>query len=143
MTAPFEHIVHGRNRRTVAAVAVTVAMLVWLRLAFGASMWLLGPFALVTLPASWDLWSNRSSGVFLDDDALSWHSGRRKGRIGLHEIAHLRFDRRFDFSMRVTVVLRSGQKIRLPQEALPPHPAFTTALQARGIEIQQHPFSIR
>ncbi len=143
MMAPFEYTAHGRNRRTVMALAVTAAVLVWLRLAFGASIWLLGPFALVTLPALWDLWSNRASGVHLDDDALSWHSGRRRGRVGLHEIAHLRFDRRFDFSMRVTVVLNGGQKVRLPQEALPPRRAFSAALQARGIEIQQHPFSIR
>jgi hypothetical protein len=140
--AAFEYTAHGRNRRTMAALAAVLAGLIGLRLILGATAWLLGAIALTTLPAFWDLWSNRESGLRLDGDALTWHSGRRKGRIELHEIAHMRFDRRFDFSMRVSVVLTTGRKIRLPYETLPPRDAFTSALQDRGIDAQQHPFSI-
>ena len=43
--------------------------------------------------------------------------------------------------MRVTLVLRDGRKLRLPQDVVPPGDALETTLQAAGIRTERHPFT--
>ncbi|MFD2738552.1 hypothetical protein ACFSUD_03120 [Sulfitobacter aestuarii] len=132
----------ARSPRTAAAVA-----LLWLAL-FAAWLWLdaalpvLGFLALFSLPALWDLWRNPASGLSLAENALSWHSANRRATLPLAKIDHIRFDTALDLSARVTAVLRSGRKIRLPYEATPPHRAFEAALQARAIPTERHHFTL-
>jgi hypothetical protein len=45
-------------------------------------------------------------------------------------------------SVRATVVLKTGRKIKLPFEATPPHRALETALHARGITTERHHFTL-
>ena len=62
--------------------------------------------------------------------------------VPLSEIDHIRLDTRWDFSVRATVLLTNGKRLRLPYEALPPHRSFEAALQARGIRVERHHFNV-
>jgi hypothetical protein len=139
---PFEHRSHGRNARTAAVLAAIYAALaalwVWLDMAW----FIIAMVALATLPAIWDLWSDRASGLRLDDQSLSWFSGAARAELPLGEIDHMRFDTRLDFSVRVSAVLPGGRRIRLPYDALPPHRSLEAALQARGVRVDRHHFSL-
>jgi hypothetical protein len=133
---------HARNRKTLLIVvgvwAALFAALVWL----DAAPWIVVFLWAFTLPAVYDLIRNPKAGLHLDAHTLSWFSGRRAGEIDLSEIAHVRLDTRLDFSVRVTAVLVSGRKIRLPFECTPPHQAFEDALVARGVKTQRHHFQL-
>lgn len=124
------------------AVACILAGLLALVVFFDAVWWIVVPPALLTLPALWDFWRNPSAGVRLDEGQLHWHSGRREARLALPEIDHMRFDTRWDLSVRVTAVLQSKKRLRLPYESLPPHRVFEEALQSRGIRVERHHFTI-
>ncbi|MGB7243645.1 MAG: hypothetical protein WBC93_16380, partial [Sulfitobacter sp.] len=132
----------GRSWATILGVAA-----VYLAAAVGffvldASPWLIGVLIVVTMPALWDLYRNPSSGLTLDDTELRWHSGRMHAELPLAELAFIRLDTRLDFSVRITAVLASGRKIRLPYEATPPHKIFEAELQARSIKSERHHFSL-
>lgn len=137
---PFSFHRRGRNLRTVLAVAgiylVLAAAFFWLN----AAPFLIALLVLPTLPALFDLWRNPSAGLSLDDQALRWHSGRRKAEVILSEVDHMRFDTRWDFSVRVSVMTHQGKSIQLPQESLPPHRQFETELSARGLNVVRHHF---
>lgn len=141
MSARFEYRTSGRNRRTVAALFVFYCVLIGLIVVVQAAPWLMALLALVTLPALWDLYSNRSAGLSLDDARLSWYTGRRSAEIALAEIDHMRFDTRLDFSVRVSAVLHNEKRIRLPYEALPAHRVLEAAFEARNVRVERHHFT--
>lgn len=142
MPAAFEYHAKGRNLRTLTALALAWALLAmgWWILAIAP--WIMALLILPTLPAAWDVWANPSAGLRLDDTVLQWHSGRRSVEIRLDEIDCIRLDRRFDFSIRASVVPHTGRRIRLPVESSPPADLFESALTARGVRIERHPFSV-
>jgi hypothetical protein len=140
--APFEFQTTGRRSKTVAALIVVYGVLVTLIIMFQASVILMAVLGLATLPALWDLWSNRRAGLCLDDADLSWHAGRLTNSVAIDQIKLVRFDARWDFSQRVSIVLMDNKAIRLPYEALPPHKEFEAQLRARNIATQRNPFSI-
>ena len=143
MADPYRFIRQARRPGTALAVAGTWAALLAARVFLDAASWLMALIALFTLPALWDLIRNPSAGLTLDTEALHWHSGQRSASVALDEIDHVRLDTRLDFSVRASVQLRSGRKIRLPFESTPPHLAFEAALQERGIKVQRHHFQLR
>ncbi len=132
----------ARSRRTLLIVlgvwAALVAAWVWLE----AASWIIAFLAAFTLPALYDLIRNPRSGLRLDATTMSWFSGRRQASIDLAEIDHIRLDTRLDFSVRVTAVLATGRKIRLPFESTPPHQAFEDALALRDVKTQRHHFQL-
>ena len=142
MTAPFVFEQQARNMRNLVIVLGVWAILfvawVWLE----AAPWIIAFLAAFTLPALYDLIRNPRSGLRLDSTTLTWFSGRRQGTLELSEIDHIRLDTRLDFSVRVTAVLTTGRKIRLPFESTPPHQAFEDALTARGVKTQRHHFQL-
>ncbi len=142
MAATFEFTRQGRTRRTLAIVVSIYAGLAGAVIVIDAAWWLVAALALLTLPALWDLWRNPGAGVRLNDSRLNWHTGRRGGMLNLQEINHMRFDTRWDFSVRVTAVLMGDKQIRLPHEALPPHRTFETELRARHVRVVRHHFTI-
>lgn len=142
MSAAFTFQRNGRNGKTALVIAA-----VWLILAgawafLDAALWLFGFLGLFTLPALWDLICDPSSGLNLTDATLAWHSGKRHGEVPLAEIDHIRLDTRLDFSVRATLVLHTGAKVRLPFEATPPHQAFEDALIARGLKTRRTHFQL-
>ncbi len=143
MADAFRYHRQGRSLGTLAVV-----ILIWLaflaaRVWLDASWVILATLALFTLPALWDVIKNPSAGLTLTDRTLDWHSGRHTARINLSEIDRVRLDTRLDFSVRATVILRTGRKIRLPFEATPPNAAFETALARHDIKTERHHFSLR
>ena len=97
---------------------------------------------LATLPAVWDIIQDSNAGLNLDQDQLRWHSGKRQGEIDLRDVDYFRFDTRWDFSVRVSMVLASGKRIRLPDESLPPHRQFESLLQQAGFRVERHHFTV-
>ena len=113
--------------------SVIVISLVW---------WIAVLMLIFTLPAAWDMISNRQSRLTLDDAALSWQSGRHKGRVPLAEITKVRIDRRLDLSYRIAFVKTDGRKLRLPPDTQPPVDEFEKALNAQGVTTERNPFSL-
>ncbi|MFT7595218.1 MAG: hypothetical protein ACI8R4_002546 [Paracoccaceae bacterium] len=130
----------GRDTRTVVILIAVYTVLPAAVLLVDAAWWLMAALALPTLPALWDLYADPSAGVQLSQDRLDWHSGRRAAFVELDEVDHMRFDTRWDFSVRVTAMLRDGKRVRLPYDALPPHRAFESALTARNVKVIWHHF---
>lgn len=141
MAKDFVFLRQGRSRRMMAVLILVYATLAGLIIMVDAAWWVIGLLAIPTLPALWDLWRNPSAGVQLGETKLAWHSGRRSGAIDLAEIDHMRFDTRWDFSVRVSAVLKGGKRVHLPFESTPPHRDFETAFQDRGIQVKRNHFS--
>ena len=140
--ALLDHRARGRNGRTAAVVAAVWAVLVLLLTVLDAAPAIVAGMGLFTLPALWDLVSDRPSGLTLTEDSLHWFSGKQADTIPLPRIKAVRLDRRLDLSFRVSVVLRDDRRIRLPQECLPPIPLLETALTRAGLRVERHPFSL-
>ncbi|KMK67860.1 hypothetical protein [Puniceibacterium sp. IMCC21224] len=131
-----------RSWRGCVALITLWTVLVYGYLQFGAEGWIVGTLALFTLPAAWDLCVGRAAGLTLTPETMEWHSGRVRDRVALNDIERVRLDRRFDLSMRVTLVLHDGRKQRLPQDVLPPSDQLQPALAAQGVQTERHPFSL-
>ncbi len=142
MNPDLVHQSQGRTLRAGLTVAAVWFALVTLWLGLEAAPWLVAFLGLFTLPALWDLITDPSSGLTLSDTNLTWFSGKRHGTIQLDEIDQVRLDTRLDFSVRVTVVLNTGTKIRLPFETTPPHQELEDALDARGVPTRRTHFQL-
>lgn len=132
----------ARSPRALVVVALIWAVLALAYLRLDAAPWILGIFALATLPAIWEMITGTRAGLDLDGQRIHWFSGRRALDIPLDQIRAARFDTRLDLSVRVTLLLTSGQRLRLPFEATPPHAAFEARLIAQGIPVERHHFSL-
>lgn len=132
----------GRSPVAIAAAAAWLALLALLVLGLQAAWWLAAVLALPLVPVLIDLWRNPAAGLELDGTALRWFSGSREASVALEDIEKLRFDTRWDFSVRVTVLGKDGKKTRLPQECVPPHRSFEEELTARGLTPERHHFTV-
>lgn len=143
MTPPLlDYRTTGRNRRTAFALAGVWIVLVLLLVVLDAATWIVAGLALFTLPALWDLLSDRASGLRLTGDDLHWFSGAKADTIPRARIKAVRLDRRLDLSYRVSVVLHDTRRIRLPQDCVPPIPVLEEALARAGLPVERHPFSL-
>lgn len=142
MTAAFLHQTSGRNRRTIGVLVAIYAGLAFVLLFLQAAPWIVALLILPTLPALWDIASNRPSGLSLGNGKLSWYSGKRRWEIPFDQIDHLRFDTRLDMSVRVSAVTRDKRRIRLAYDALPHHRALEAAAIAQGLRVERHHFSL-
>ncbi|WP_246455502.1 hypothetical protein [Sulfitobacter aestuariivivens] len=132
----------GRSWAGLIVIGVVWCVLLVLYGWFDAAWWIVLALAAFTIPAVLDLLHDTQSGLRLSDDTLSWFTGKRDADVALSQIHHVRLDTRLDFSVRASLVLKSGRKLRLPFEATPPHEAFEKALQARGMKVERHHFQL-
>lgn len=139
---PFRFDRQGRGTATALSVALVWAVLITALFWLEAAPLIIGALALFTLPALRDLITNPKAGFALERDRLRWHSGRHDAEVALDRIDHIRLDTRLDLSVRASVVLHTGRRIRIPFEATPPHRDLETALHARAIPTQRHHFSL-
>ncbi|TMV07944.1 hypothetical protein FGK63_10865 [Ruegeria sediminis] len=139
---PYRFVRHNRAPRTVAILIAVYAALASLIILFDAAWWLVALLALATLPALWDVFTDTSAGLSIEDGELRWFTGKRSGRLALGEIEHMRFDTRWDLSVRVSACLDSGKRVRLPDEALPPHRQFEQVLSDCGLNVIRHHFRV-
>ncbi|UWR01828.1 hypothetical protein K3740_12210 [Ruegeria conchae] len=141
MTA-FTFTRQNRNPRMVLILIGIYAVLTGLIVLFDAVWWLIGLLALTTLPALWDVLQDTSAGMELSDGTLRWHTGQRRGTLDLSTVKRFRFDTRWDFSVRVSAILKSEKRLRLPDESLPPHKQLEEVLQQAGIAVERHHFRV-
>ncbi len=139
---PFTFKRHNRTPRTVVILIGVYAVLLGLVILFNAAWWLVTLLALPTLPTLWDLANDTSAGMEIDDLALRWHTGRKRGELAFSEVDRFRFDTRWDFSIRVTAILQSGKRVRLPDESLPPHKQLESLLNQAGFAVERHHFRV-
>ncbi len=145
MTNPqsdFEFNRHNRDGRTVAILIIIYSGLAGLVVFLDAAIWVITLLALATLPALLDVIHDTTAGVALEGAELRWHSGKRHGQINLAEVEKFRFDTRWDFTVRVSAVLKSGKKLRLPTESLPNHRELETLLINAGCTVERHHFRV-
>lgn len=133
----------ARNRSTALTLCVIWLVLLGALLFLDAAWWIIAFLGAFTLPALWDLARDTQSGLDLSEHDLSWFTGRRSAGIALEDIDHMRLDTRLDFSVRASVVLKTGRKVRLPFECTPPHQAFEDALSAQGMQVRRTHFQLR
>lgn len=132
----------GRQPRTALTVGLVWLGLMAVYVGLEASPVVIGIILLFTLPALWDLIANPAAGMRFDETGLTWHSGARTGDIPWDQIDHVRLDTRLDFSVRASIALTSGRRLRVPFEATPPHQRLEDALTARGVKVVRHHFSL-
>jgi len=130
----------GRNWTTLI-----VTLSVWVVLAFLLLRVEMAPrlaiiVFLFTLPAVYDLISARASGIKVNGDQIAWYAGKRDNSVAAHLIDHIKLDTRLDLSVRCTLVLSSGQKVKVPFEACSNHRALETQLHAHGYTTRRQHF---
>ncbi|SDW18134.1 hypothetical protein SAMN05444358_101145 [Ruegeria halocynthiae] len=139
---PFRFVRQNRNQRTILILIGIYAALIGMIILLDAVWWLMAVLALTTVPALWDFFKDTSAGMELTDDTLRWHSGQRQGELKLSEVDRFRFDTRWDFSVRVSAILKSDKRLRLPDESLPPHRQFEEVLNQAGFAVERHHFTV-
>lgn len=132
----------NRSPRAVLILIGVYASLIGLMIVFDAVWWLMGLLALTTLPALWDIVKDTSAGMELTHDTLRWHTGQRHGELSLSEVDRFRFDTRWDLSVRVSAILKSDKRLRLPDESLPPHRQLEEVLKEAGFAVERHHFTV-
>ncbi len=138
---PLTHHNQGRKPATIAALLAAIAVLAFLY-SIGTVTWFLMVLALFTVPALIDVLRNPTAEFALDDQYMSWRSSSQTVKLPLTRIAKARFDTRWDFSVRVTLILIDNSKMRIPQDAMPPHQGLEDALKARGFTTERHHFRV-
>jgi hypothetical protein len=132
----------GRSRRAAVVLAlvwgVLLALVWWIALA----PWIALVLVLFTLPAAYEFVTDPRSWLCLDDSALAWHSARSEDCVPLEYLLRVRLDTRLDLSVRVTLLLKDGRRVRLPHACTPPHQRLEAELKARGISVERQHFSL-
>ena len=131
----------GRTPKSIAALVAMVVILIGLDY-IGTVWWIIVIVAMITLPAAIDVFVNATARLELNDSQLFWKNRSQEVMIPLHEIEKIRFDGRMDMSVRVSVVLNDGRKLRMPYDAMPPHKELEAALQARDVRTERHAFTV-
>ncbi|MDA7428681.1 hypothetical protein PGB28_09440 [Primorskyibacter aestuariivivens] len=132
----------ARGPRAVLGLALWWAGLLAAYLIFDATLWILLPLALASLPALYELGKGARATLEIDSDEFRWSSGRRQGRMLRSEVDRVRLDTKLDMSLRMSLVTPEGRKIRLPYECVPPRKALEEELDTRGITVERHHFSL-
>ncbi|MBE1284910.1 MAG: hypothetical protein GJ676_16480 [Rhodobacteraceae bacterium] len=139
---PFAFHRDSRSAKALLGVAAYLTMLAALLVLFQAAWWIVVLLGLPAIPALIQLWRNPKSSLRLDKQDMNWTSGERTGGVALSEVDKMRFDTRWDFSVRVSILLRNGKRIRLPHDVIPPHRDFEAELQSRDIHVERHHFVV-
>ncbi|UYV36108.1 hypothetical protein N4R57_13840 [Rhodobacteraceae bacterium D3-12] len=139
---PYRFENRGRSRRAMITLALIWSALAALTALIDLSLWIGGAVLLLSLPAAWEVLRDPRSSLTLDTDTLAWTSARFSDSLPLRQIRSVRFDTRLDLSVKMTLLLTDGRKIRLPHACAPPHRSFEAALKTRGIATERHHFTL-
>ena len=142
MTDPFSYERRGRSIVTAILLAVIYAILAIGMIFLSLSQWLVGIVFVFSLPALWDLISDVRSGMSITAQDVSWYHGKNSTTIPLADIKQFRIDLRMDRSVKLTIELENGRKIRVAQPATPPLAELETTLPKAGIPFRKNPFSL-
>ena len=132
----------GRSSAAALIIAGVYIVLIVAMLFLNVSIWIVGIVFVFTLPAIWDLTKDTRSGMFLSENDISWFHGKNSATIELSEIERFRIDLRMDRSVKLSVELKSGRKIRLPQPSTPPLKDLERELTLRELAFRKNPFAL-
>lgn len=141
MDTPYIYARTGRNWPTLLSMLGVWGVLITLILAVDMALWLAGIVFLFTLPAFIDVVTARPSGITISNDQIDWHAGRQDGTMTKRLIKVIRLDTRLDFSVRCTLELYSGQRIKIPFESCPQHQLLENQLHQFGFETKRRHFT--
>jgi len=109
---------------------------------FDAAPFLIYAAAIFTVPAVFDFFKARKSGLIVGKNTISWFSNYCNGSISSEEICYVLLNTRLDLNVRTTGALVNRQIIYLPFDVIPPVNPFSKILFDRGIRLEQHHFSL-
>lgn len=138
----FHHDNPGRRPAKLALVLGVWALLALSWLLLSAAPWIVVPLGLIALPTLIDWLTDRPAWLEIEDGDLRWRNGRQAGELPLHRIARVHLDLRLDFSVRAMVETDGGNRVRLPDDALPSEARFRRALEDCNVTVNRHLFRI-
>ncbi len=140
MTYRYSH--HPRNRKSILIVCAYFIGIAAFKLVFNlADLWV-AVAGFVAVPAIYDLARNAQSTLTLSQAQIDWTSGRQEADIVVSAIDYIRFDTRLDLSIKMSVILKTGRKIRVPVACTPPYGDITEALERNAIRHERHHFTL-
>lgn len=131
-----------RTRKAIALLCMYYLGLTLLKLWFAVADGIMAVALLVSLPAVYDLARNAMAIFKLDGQNITWMSGRQDAKIALNLVDRIRFDTRLDLSIKMTVILTSGRKIRVPVASTPPIEAIEKVLDSVNVKHERHHFTL-
>ncbi|MEQ6248397.1 hypothetical protein ABMC89_05855 [Sulfitobacter sp. HNIBRBA3233] len=142
MTLPYHYSATPDRRTLLFVVGLIWAALAVALLVLDAAWWIVALLGAFTIPAMNDLVVNPRAEFGLTDSHINWQTPRSEAEIALEGVDHLRLDTRLDFSVRLSVVLTSGRKLRVPVPATPPADRIEAAATEAGLKVRRHHFSL-
>ncbi|MBU2982816.1 hypothetical protein KO498_13445 [Lentibacter algarum] len=141
-TVPLHHQRRGRSLAALLTLAAVFGGLLLLVAVIDLNLWIAGVLALFALPAAWEALTDPLSTFELTAHNMSWSTPTVNDELATNLILRARFDTRLDLSVKVTLFLKDGRKLRLPYACTPPHEALEAALKDLGIATERHHFSL-
>ena len=131
-----------RSPRNLAWIGAWLAGLAVLRLAFDSAWFVLVLLALPLAPALAEQIRNPRRWLRLDNKCIAWFDGTHERRLRLGEIGRVRFDTRWDLSVRVQVEMKNGSRFFLPYSVIPAPGVLEAAFAERGVSIVRYHFRV-
>ena len=142
MTEAYTYERRGRTITTAIVLALIYLILALGMVLLNLSQWIVAIAFVFTLPAFYDLISDVRSGMAISDQEISWFHSKTSAAIPTADIKRLRIDLRMDRSVKLTIELENGRKVRVAQPATPPLKELEAVLPKAGIEFRKNPFSL-
>ncbi|MGX9353723.1 hypothetical protein ACS3SW_00765 [Roseobacteraceae bacterium S113] len=139
---PWRYEASARGPRVLAILGLWWGLVLLGLFAINLSPWIAGVLLLVSLPAVIEMARGATAWLEVSETSIAWGSGRRSGDVARNEIEKVRFDTRLDLSVRVSLVLVSGRRVRLPYECIPRAARLKEALEAAGYVHEHHHFAL-
>lgn len=137
----FSHSSRARSWTTLLVLCAIYAGLIWAIQTIDMAPWLAALITTFTLPALLEFAQNQRASLVLDAHSIQWTTHKYDDGAPLTMIRLVQFHTRLDLSVRITLILNDGRKIRLPHACTPPHRAFETALKSQGVKTQRNHFA--
>lgn len=135
----YQHETRGRSAKALLVVAAVWGGVALLWITLSIAWWIAALILLMTLPAIWDALRDRRATLEIWPGRVVWASALRQGDRA--DLDHIRLSRRFDGSLKITLIHPGGAHTRLPPDITPTLADLEQALTAAGIATQRHPFS--
>lgn len=135
-----DDFVFSRSGRQLSAVAYTIIAVTGLAvLIFGLNAHPLVSafFAVILLPAVWDVVANNRAEMNISNGRIHWRVGQRENDARLDEIDRVMARTGLDFSQRVSIRMRDGTRRSIPPACIPPGRVLDTELEARGVTVER------
>ena len=114
----------ARTRRNAVIVIGVLFCLGLARVVLDAAWGILAVGALFVLPAIWDMVMDRVATMTVDDRSVQWKTAGQAGTVPLNDIVKVVLDTRLDQSIRMTLHLTDGARLRVPSDCVLPQPQF-------------------